>query len=154
MMHDIAPTRARRAETRRSLGTESTDTHTCVTVHTHAHTLYTRTYTQTPRFRLFSWCTDFPREFPMQGGSSVTQSGWTRTADPREFCQKSWQKSLAKTDLAKRDLAKILAKILGKKNLPRISWNNLRGNSPRCRAGIVASQHAPAATKVCGTSSS
>ena len=147
-MHDIAPTHAEARRTSSSLGIESTDTHTCVTVHAHAHTHTHR------GCRLFSWCTDFPREFPMQGGSSVTQSGWTRTADPREFCQKSWQKSLAKTDLAKRDLAKILAKILGKKNLPRISWNNLRGNSPRCRAGIVASQHAPAATKVCQTSSS
>ena len=47
----------------------------------------------------------------MQGESSVTQSGWTRTADPRELLPKI----LAKTDLAKRDLAKILAKILGKK---------------------------------------
>ena len=109
LMHDIAPTHAEARRTSSSLGIESTDTHTCVTVHAHAHTHTHR------GCRLFSWCTDFPREFPMQGESSVTQSGWTRTADPREFCQKSWQKSLAKTDLAKRDLAKILAKILGKK---------------------------------------
>ena len=109
LMHDIAPTHAEARRTSSSLGIESTDTHTCVTVHAHAHTHTHR------GCRLFSRCTDFPREFPMQGESSVTQSGWTRTADPREFCQKSWQKSLAKTDLAKRDLAKILAKILGKK---------------------------------------
>ena len=148
MMHDIAPTHAEARRASSSLGIESTDTHTCVTVHAHAHTHTHR------GCRLFSWCTDFPREFPMQGESSVTQSGWTRTADPREFCQKILAKIFGKNGFGKTGFGKNLGKNSWQKNLPRISWNNLRGNSPRCRAGIVASQHAPAATKVCGTSSS
>ena len=86
-------------------------------MHTHTHT-----YTCTSRVMVHihthhecrhSCCTDFPRKFPMQGESSVTQSGWTRTADPREL------------------LPKILAKIFGKngfgktgfgKNLGKNSW--------------------------------
>ena len=103
-MHDIAPTHAEARRTSSSLGIESTDTHTCVTVHAHAHTHTHR------GCRLFSWCTDFPREFPMQGESSVTQSGWTRTADPRELLPKILAKIFGKNRFGKKGFAKNLGK--------------------------------------------